>query len=255
MFSPIVAIRLLIISLTSAWPSIGAAGDVQRGDRDLAGGALEDLVAGDEVGLGVELDQRAAHAGAVLTGRQRDRALGRHAVGLLGRLGEPLHAQQVGRGGHVAVRLLQRLLAVHHARASALAQVLHHGSRDVGHGLASGQNVSARTSTPRSKRAGPAKGIAQPSTAGSLAGSASSAAAAVVSGSAAAVNSLSATTGSGAASGAGAGSGAGVAAAAALADDRRRAGSTGASAAPMSTPMPAWPSVRPSSTASATRSQ
>ena len=74
---------------------------------------LEVGVAGDEVGLGVDLDD---HADAVLH-RDADEALGRGAARLLRRLGEALGAQPVDRGFHVAVGLGQRLLGVHHAGA------------------------------------------------------------------------------------------------------------------------------------------
>ena len=73
---------------------------------------LELLVPGDEVGLGVDLDEGAARA----VRRDADQALGRGAAGLLGGLGEALGAQPVDRGFHVAAGLAQRLLAVHHAR-------------------------------------------------------------------------------------------------------------------------------------------
>ena len=46
-------------------------------------------------------------------------------LGLLGGGGEALGAQPVDRGFQVAAGLVERLLAIHHAGAGALAQVLH----------------------------------------------------------------------------------------------------------------------------------
>ena len=57
-----------------------------------------------------------------------DEALGGDAAGLLGGLGEALLAQPVDRGLDVAVGLVERALAVHHARAGLLAQLLHHAA-------------------------------------------------------------------------------------------------------------------------------
>ena len=87
------------------------------------------LVLGDEVGLRVDLDDGAAVA---LDG-DADQALGGGAAGLLGGGGEALGAQPVDRGFHVAVVLGERLLAVHHAGAGALAQFLHSRGRDLSH--------------------------------------------------------------------------------------------------------------------------
>ena len=62
-----------------------------------------------------------------------DQAFGGGAAGLLGGGGEALGAQPVDRGFHVAVGLGERLLAVHHAGAGALAQFLHSRGRDLSH--------------------------------------------------------------------------------------------------------------------------
>ena len=67
------------------------------------------------------------------TMREAIKDLGGDPARFLGRLGQPLGAQPVDRGLHVAVGFLQRLLGVHHPRAGRLAQVLHHRSRN-GHG-------------------------------------------------------------------------------------------------------------------------
>src|SRR5690606_24733697 len=93
---------------------IGGAGS-QRGLRDGFGKALEVLVDGDEIGLGVDLDQDrlAAVLGA------DDAAFGGDAAGLLVGLGEAGLAQRLGGGVDVAVVFGERLLALHHAGAGA----------------------------------------------------------------------------------------------------------------------------------------
>src|SRR5262249_61782572 len=100
------------------------------------GEVLQFLVAGPEVGLAVDLDAHADPAAAVDV--RHDGALGRLAAGLLGRLREALGAQVVDRLVHVAADLGQRLLAVRHAGAGALAQVLDHRCTDVRHDLTPG---------------------------------------------------------------------------------------------------------------------
>ena len=92
-------------------------------DGDLAREVGEVVVPGDEVGLAVDLDERADLAVEVDVAARR--ALGRCALAALGGLGLALHAQQLDRLLGVAVGLLERLLAVHHPRAGALAQRLH----------------------------------------------------------------------------------------------------------------------------------
>src|SRR5205807_490830 len=58
---------------------------------------------------------------------------GRDPPGFLRGLRETLLAQPVDRGFHVAARLTERGLAVHHARAGLLAQILHHRGGDICH--------------------------------------------------------------------------------------------------------------------------
>ena len=77
----------------------------------------------------VDLDDRAL----VAVDGDADQALGGGAAGLLGGGGEALGAQPVDRGFHVAAGLAERLLAVHHAGAGALAQFLHSRGRDLSH--------------------------------------------------------------------------------------------------------------------------
>lgn len=98
---------------------VGRAGDVLG---DLLRERDEVVVAGDEVGVAVDLDEDAALA---VGGDERlDGALGRLAVGELADLVAELDAQQLDGLLDVAVGLLQRLLAVHHAGAGALTEGL-----------------------------------------------------------------------------------------------------------------------------------
>src|SRR5690606_30284745 len=120
-------------------PAVRIGGVLERLDvvraqrqRDLGGLAhevLELFVLGDEVGLRIHLDRDAA--GAVYG--HADEAFGSGAARLLGRGGEPPGAQRVDRRLDVAAGLVERLLAVHHAGAGALAQVLNVGC-SVSHG-------------------------------------------------------------------------------------------------------------------------
>src|SRR5690606_31492955 len=98
---------------------VGGAGR-QRGGGDGVDERQEVLVLGDEVGLGVDLDQ---HGLAAVLGGD-DAALGGDAVGLLVGLGQAGLAQPFGGGVDVAVVLGERLLALHHAGAGALAEIL-----------------------------------------------------------------------------------------------------------------------------------
>ena len=132
MFSPIVPIISLMVSATVALPPGNLA--LRQACRDrpwprarprrcAEAMSWKVCVAGDEVGLGIDLDQR----GLLAVGGEPDQTFGGDAAGLLGGLGEALGAQPIDRGLHVAAGLVERRLAVHHARAGLLAQVLHHG--------------------------------------------------------------------------------------------------------------------------------
>src|SRR3954447_7886235 len=123
-------------------------GDVERlggGDvqRDVAGEGGEVLVARDEVGVAVELDEHADLAVGVDIGLHR--ALGGLAAGELGGTGDALLAQVGDRGVDVAGGLLERLLAIHHPRAGAVAQGLDVlcGDGHVGHLVSSFLSASA----------------------------------------------------------------------------------------------------------------
>ena len=106
---------------------------VERNGENSANEPLKIVVARDEVGLGIDLDD---HADIVLD-CDADEAVGGDAPALLGRLGEALLAQPVDGGLDVAVRLGQRVLAIHHARAGLLAQILDQPSGDRSHRISS----------------------------------------------------------------------------------------------------------------------
>src|SRR5579864_2495381 len=92
----------------------------------------EELVAvRNEVGLAADRDHRPLRA--VICDAVADLALGRGTVGALCGLRHASLAQQHGRGFHVAVRLLQRALAVHHSGARLVAKLLDERCRDLRH--------------------------------------------------------------------------------------------------------------------------
>src|SRR3954451_14290858 len=93
-------------------------GDVQR---DVARERDEVVVAGDEVGVAVDLDEHADLPVAVDVGR--DGALGGLAVADLERLVAQADAQQLDGCVHVAAGLRQGVLAVHHAGAGGLPEL------------------------------------------------------------------------------------------------------------------------------------
>ncbi len=97
----------------------GPLGEHQRGQR--VGFGLELLGTGDEVGLALELDDRAD----VAVDEEADDALGVVAVLTVGAGGETLLTEPDLGGLDVAVGRLEGLLAVHHARAGRVAQGLH----------------------------------------------------------------------------------------------------------------------------------
>ena len=88
------------LAALSASTSVGLRGG--RGGDDLVGERLELGVLGDEVGLGVELDQRAVLGG--------DQALGGGALGALADVLGALDPQQLDGLVEVAVGLDQRVL-------------------------------------------------------------------------------------------------------------------------------------------------
>ncbi len=106
---------------------------IERHVGDHLNQALEQVVAGDEVGFRIDFDHNALGA---LDG-DADQTFGRDAAGLLGGLGQTLLAQPIDRTFEIAAGLVQRRLAIHHARAGFLAEVLHHACGDVRHCLRS----------------------------------------------------------------------------------------------------------------------
>ena len=127
-------VAMLSVSFSSTVPPLGIGSalerldivaDVERDLGDVADELLELLVLGDEVGFRIDLDQRALGA----FDGDPDEALGGGAAGLLGGGRQALGAKPVDRGFHVALVLGQRLLAIHHAGAGALAQFLHRSRR------------------------------------------------------------------------------------------------------------------------------
>ena len=130
MFSPMTRDHLLLLLGDRQVSAVVLAGhqSVQIGGGLLGNGgghALDEvhelLILAHEVGLGVDLDH---HAHAVDDGGI-GHALGGDAAGLLGGGGHALLAQPLHGLVHIAVRGLQCLLAIHHAHAGHLAQVLH----------------------------------------------------------------------------------------------------------------------------------
>src|SRR4051794_7719224 len=100
-------------------PQRACGRDVQR---DVPGERGEVLVARDEVGVAVDLDEHADLAVGVDVGL--DRALGGLAAGELRGAGDALLAQPGDGRVDVAPGLLEGLLAVHHPRARLVAQGL-----------------------------------------------------------------------------------------------------------------------------------
>ncbi len=96
-----------------------------RGRHDLVGDRLELGVLRDEVGLGVELDQRAVLGG--------DQTFGGRSLGALADVLGALDAEEFDGLVEVAVGLDQRVLGVEHAGTGEVAKSLHIGSGVVRH--------------------------------------------------------------------------------------------------------------------------
>src|SRR4051794_34245392 len=143
------------------------------GIGDLLGGGHELVALRDEVGLAVHLDQGGAGGGDQPGGGG---ALGAPLLGLRG----TLDAEDLDGLVEVAVSLLKCLLAVHHARAGDVAELLDVGGGDVRHVCAllravGGGLVGARRAR-GTTRAAPSK--RRPRRAGQACGSASAGASA-----------------------------------------------------------------------------
>src|SRR6185312_8562460 len=93
---------------------------LQRKLRNVADELLENLVLGDEVCFRIDFDDGTARP----FDGDRDQALGGRPARLLCGGGEALRSKPIDRCFHLAVGFRQRLLAVHHAGAGALAQFL-----------------------------------------------------------------------------------------------------------------------------------
>src|SRR3954451_3722420 len=127
--------------------------------RHVARELLEVLVAGHEVGLAVDLDEHADLARGVYVAL--DHALRRRALAALGRLGLPLHAQDLDGLVDVPAGLLEGLLAVHHAGARAVAQGLDvTGGDSRGHQptSCSGRGAAGRSSADFTSASSPPRG-------------------------------------------------------------------------------------------------
>ena len=96
---------------------------------DVLGERLEVAVARNEVGFRIHFNDNTACA---LDG-QRDEAFSGDAIRLFGSLRKALLTQPVDRSFNVAVGFIESRFAIHHARASLFAQVLHQSSGDIGH--------------------------------------------------------------------------------------------------------------------------
>ena len=103
--------------------------DAERDAGDHLHQTLEQIVAGDEIRLGIHLDDD-AFAGA---DGNADQAFGGDAPGLFCRFGQALFAQPIDRGLEIAVVLAERRLAVHHAGSGLIAELFHHACADVCH--------------------------------------------------------------------------------------------------------------------------
>jgi hypothetical protein len=119
-------------------------GLVERDRQDAAHQRLKVIIAGDEVGLRIDLRDDAE----IGLDRDSHEAFGGHAAALFGRFGKTLLAQPVDRRLDVAVGLVERVLAVHHARAGLIAQILDQPGGDRRHRFPS----CSRRGVPQEKR-------------------------------------------------------------------------------------------------------
>src|SRR5207247_363916 len=97
------------------------------------------------LGLAADGDHRAL--AAVVGEPIADETFGRLAAGTLRHARLPLFAEQRDRRLHVAVRLLEGALAIHHPRAGAVAELLDECRRDLRHHCSTSGVSSAGTST------------------------------------------------------------------------------------------------------------
>ena len=120
-------------SRSSSNESTAPTPSVMHRAQDALRERLELLVLRHRLGLAPDADDR---TDAAVRDRADD-ALGRLAIGPLAGLRHALLAQQRAGGVEIALRLLQRSLAIHHARARELAELLDEACTDLGHALSS----------------------------------------------------------------------------------------------------------------------
>ncbi len=83
------------------------------------GESLKFVAARDEVGFAIHFDERGVVAGSL----DRNRAFRGNTRGFLVRLGEPALAHELGRGVQITLGFDERLFALHHSGAGALAKL------------------------------------------------------------------------------------------------------------------------------------
>ena len=104
---------------------------VVNGAQHPLGERLELVVLRDRLCLAADADDRADAA----VDDRADEALGRGPIGSLAGLRHALLAEQRAGSVEVALRLLERALAIHHPRAGELAELLDEACTDLGHAL------------------------------------------------------------------------------------------------------------------------
>ena len=137
MFSPSLAIELdaLLLEALDRFRTVG----VNRAQH-LLGERLELVVLRDRLGLAADPDDRAAAP----VDDEADEALGRRPARTLSRRRHAALAQQRAGALEIAVRLLERALAIHHPRARRVAELLDEGCADRGAHSLSPPSATAR---------------------------------------------------------------------------------------------------------------
>ena len=115
------------------WHSFSASTSPSPSSASPADGAdegLKQLVAGDEIGLGIDLDDGAGRTAASPTPTKPSAAT---RPAFFAAADKPLLAQPIDRGFYFAAVFAERPLAVHHPGAGLLAQFLDQRRRYLGH--------------------------------------------------------------------------------------------------------------------------
>ena len=102
----------------------------QRHRSNATGQSLKFFIAGNEVGFRIDLDNHTL----CIAHESGHKAFSGHTAGLFGSLRQTFLAQPINSGFQIAVRLAQRLFAIHHACASLLAQIFDKGGCNIRHG-------------------------------------------------------------------------------------------------------------------------